>query len=236
MRIPLGRSVLRQGCAEPALGPIPALLSAAPPAWPWERFLRDSREGNAQTQLLLGWARLWCAHGRHLRVSHSLCGTWPCPPCRARAPPWVPLAIQAFCRTLVPPQHLSLSSKLPSTSPTSLNPLGQPHGGFSTELPLSCLFLLLIGIALHKTQSVALCGTGCASSRDSSAPWLPDVTQGPGAEWQDISWSALDGDKARAGRGCAAGAPARLRVCGSSWPSSGSINQGKQEKSSTSGL
>lgn len=34
LRIPLLCSVLRQGCAEPASGPIPALLRAASPAWP----------------------------------------------------------------------------------------------------------------------------------------------------------------------------------------------------------
>lgn len=43
------------------------------------------------------------------------------PPCTAQVPARVPLAIQDFCRTLVPPQPLSFSSKLPTTSPKPLN-------------------------------------------------------------------------------------------------------------------
>lgn len=66
MRITLLRSVLRQGCAEPALRPhaCPARCSITCLTLlsPWESFPRDTREGNAQTQVLLACVSLRCVH------------------------------------------------------------------------------------------------------------------------------------------------------------------------------
>lgn len=118
------------------------------------------------------WAGFLCgvSTGRHFRVSHIIpsshcplsglsCGTWQCPPCRAQLPAPVLLTIQAFCRTLVPPQPLSFSSKLPTTSPKPLNLLttGPAPRWLFHRTPTSLAFGPIVFNCRYLTQNTA-CG------------------------------------------------------------------------------